>query len=679
MKIFQLASIERKTFSCKGRRKNTPQHFKFILILFTVIQILFIAYMNLWESPKMIDYDGAKLYKHAIEMWNNKALFLPGWKYITTMEFDCSLFIALPLYGLTHNIFFSFGIANILMVLFYITVVYVIFQRTPWREYTFLAVNLILIPYSSGMLDYFNMMFFNGAQYAIKVMVPLLLILLLTTENEKRTRPANIIFMVLYTFLLFLTSLSSGVYVMFCGVLPLILCSFLDFIQDGGFKKYTRYHILLCILTLFAFGFGTLSGKLAGINARGNLMLLTKTENWQSNFHAVLLGIFQVLDSIPTGDVAAVSSKGILYLMKIFLILLLLAACILQLKTIGKPSDKISPEPLLSILFPWNLAVLLFIDTRYNPANLTIEYRYYLIAVIPLMLLLPMQIGKWSEKLSPLYRRCLSVFICLSLLILCLGSGRNLWERREISLYVNDICDYIHQLDMETESVFFIPDEETPEMCRLLDESRTYCGYNPENGGLVVYDYYQSYIDRSSHGDKNLIFVYNWETPDMYLPAYISSQYEKVGSVRWYDVYYSSSNLFDSISGFPDQSVSTDFFFSPGYGCNPSNSFINDYGELEVNGNGEETVTNGSFSEANGSFRIEIFYEGLSETQPGLSLGRMEIWNQDGVTAFADLPSGQNSVILDCQADKEALSLHITINEGISCKLKSLSFTRLSE
>ncbi len=498
-------------------------YFTYILIFFAAVQILFLSYMNLFESPIMIDYDGAKLYKHAIEMWNHKTLFIPDWKYITTMELDCSLLLALPFYALCRNIFLSFGIANILLIFTYVAVVYAIFQRTPYQKYAFLAVNLILIPYSSGMLEYFNMMFFNGAQYVLKVLIPLLFILLLTTEREKRKGIPNRILFILYTLLLFITSLSSGVYVMFCGIVPLILCGFLDFMMDGGFKKYNRYHIWLCFASFIAFGCGTLAGKIVGINARGNLMLLTKTENWQSNFHAVLLGIFQVLDSVPSGDIAAVSAKGLLYLAKIFLILLLLTVCILQIKDIWKPADSIDAKRFLAFLFPWNLAILLFIDSRYSPSNLTIEYRYFLIGILPLMILLPMQIGKWMENASVFCRRCVSLFICLGLLVLCAGSARNIWERREISLYVNDICSFIDSLDMETESVFFIPDEETPEMCRLLDETRTYCSYNPEHGGLVVYDYYQSYIDRSSHGDKNLIFVYNWETPDMYLPAYIST------------------------------------------------------------------------------------------------------------------------------------------------------------
>lgn len=662
----------------KLSQRSTPPLFEYTLLLIVIAQVAFLSYMNLFEAPKMIDYDGAKLYKHAIEMWENKSLFIPGWKYITTMELDCSLFLALPIYAVSHNIFTSFGIANIIMALFYIVIILSIFKRTRLQKgYALLSVSLVLMPYVSGMLEYFNMMFFNGSQYTVKVMVPLLFILLVTTEEDGRKKAGNIAAMVLYAFLLFLTSLSSGFYVMFCGILPLLLSALLDFMGDGGFKKYGRYHICLCAVSFAAFLCGTLTSKFLEIQARGNLMLLTKAENWEINLHAVFLGIFQVLESIPTGDVAAISVKGIVSLAKVFLTLLLLAACIFQMKSLFRLSARITPERFLSILFPWNLSILLFLDTRYSPSNLTIEYRYYLIAFIPLMLLLPMQLGQWMEHANRLWHRSISVFICLFLSLLCLGSFRNVWERREISLYVNDICTYINSLEPEADSVFFIPDEETPEMCRLLDSSRTYCGYNPENGGLVVYDYYQAYIDRASHGDKNFLLVYNWETPDMYLPSYISSRYEKVGSVRWYDIYYSPVNLFDSMSGFPCPGAedSIDYFFSPGYVSNPSAAFINDEGELEVTGDGQETVNNTSFLPASGSYCIELSYEETSGLQAGTPIGILQICNPNGAVASAQLFAGQGSVLIDeCTADDEVLSLHITISEGISCRLKSLHF-----
>ena len=656
---------------------HSKKYYELFLLLLTAAQILFLAYMNLFESPQMIDYDGAKLYMHAMEMWRNKSVFIPDWKYITTMELDCSLLLAVPFYAVFHNIFLAFGLSNLIMICGFSGVIYAIFRQTPYRRHAPAAVLLVLTPYAYGMLEYFNMMFFNGAQYVIKVMLPLLLILLLTVPAGRRKRKGNLLLIVVYSLLLFLTSLSSGVYVMFCGLLPLLLYTGFDFLYHREIRKYSRYHLIIGAISFAAFAAGCLSGNLSGIVARGSLLFLTKPENWQLNLNAVILGLFQTLDTIPTQDISAVSADGILYLIRILLLFLLASACISQMRVLFRPENTVSAERLLSLLLPWNLLIVLFIDTRYSAGNLTMEYRYYLIAFIPLMLLLPMQIEKWIHHADRLFHSCVSVLIAVCLLLLTVGSDRRILENRESSLYANDICDYIDSLAQEVESVFFLPDEKTPEICRLLDPSRTYCGYNA-NDGLVVYDYYQSYIDRSSHGDHNLILVYDWETPDLYLPAYISSQYEKIGHVRWFDVYYAPVNLFDSISGFSAFGDSIDFFYSPGYTTNSDISTVNHAGELEVTGNGEEAASSSDFPPVSGAYQVTLLYEETQSVRQSNAVGVLEIREHDEVVASVELPSGQESAVIeDLSVAGRTLSVHIKIDSGVSCRLKSLHFTKL--
>lgn len=656
---------------------HSKKYYELFLLLLTATQILFLAYMNLFESPKMIDYDGAKLYMHAMEMWRNKSVFIPDWKYITTMELDCSLLLAVPFYAVFHNIFLAFGLSNLIMICGFSGVIYAIFRQTPYRRHAPAAVLLVLTPYAYGMLEYFNMMFFNGAQYVIKVMLPLLLILLLTVPAGRRKRKGNLLLIVVYSLLLFLTSLSSGVYVMFCGLLPLLLYTGFDFLYHREIRKYSRYHLIIGAISFAAFAAGCLSGNLSGIVARGSLLFLTKPENWQLNLNAVILGLFQTLDTIPAQDISAVSADGILYLIRILLLFLLASACISQMRVLFRPENTVSAERLLSLLLPWNLLIVLFIDTRYSAGNLTMEYRYYLIAFIPLMLLLPMQIEKWIRHADRLFHSCVSVLIAVCLLLLIVGSDRRILENRESSLYANDICDYIDSLAQEVESVFFLPDEKTPEICRLLDPSRTYCGYNA-NDGLVVYDYYQSYIDRSSHGDHNLILVYDWETPDLYLPAYISSQYEKIGHVRWFDVYYAPVNLFDSISGFSAFGDSIDFFYSPGYTTNSDISTVNSAGELEVTGNGEEAASSSDFPPVSGIYQVTLLYEETQSVRQSNAVGVLEIREHDEVVASVELPSGQESAVIEnLSVAGRTLSVHIKIDSGVSCRLKSLHFTKL--
>lgn len=660
-----------------SKLKNTllTDKSQYFFWLFVMIQTLFIIYLNLFESHTMIDYDGAKLYQHAVEMWNQKTPFISGWKYITTMELDCSLFFAVFFYGLTDNIFLSFGLSNILMVFAYISVIYKIVSRTEYKKYAALAVALCLIPYEAGMLAYFNMLFFNGAQYGIKVLLPLLFLLILSTPGDRRRSKGNIAWIGLYFFLLFLTSMSSGIYVMMCGIAPLIVIFLLDLFQDGGFKKYGRYHISLSALSIVTFLLGSGMLRLLGITARGNALMLTKAENMQLNFNADMLGLFQVLNAVASGDIPVLSLSGIIFLMKALLTGALLFVGCYNLKFLFQPTTGINVKKYLSMMLPWNLFILLFVDTRYSAGNLTMEYRYYLIAFIPLMILFAIRIGEWLEKGAPVLRTWIGLGLAGGVFILWAGSCKTVWEYRGISQYVNDIHAYINTLDQEVESVFFLPDEQTPEMLRLIDDTRTYCAYS-SGGGLVVYDYYEYFIDRSSHGDQNLLFVYDWETPDMYLPYHISSQYEKIGSVRWFDVYYAPVNLFDSVSGFPTADRSTDFFYSPGYVINGNNSAIDDNGLLSVNGNGEEAVNSGILPPFEGLCDLTLFYE-TDLSADADSIGVLELRDGDEVILSQVIPSGSGSVTIEPLEDAlESPSIHITIDSGVSCRLSRIEFTR---
>lgn len=646
----------------------------FFLLLF-IVQTVFIVYMNLAASDKMIDYDGAKLYKHAIEMWENKTFFIQGWKNITTLELDCSLLMALPIYGLTQDIFLSFGISNIVCILGYTGVIYTIVKRRRQRKYALLAVDLVLIPYSVGMLEYFNMMFFNGGQYAVKVLVPLLFILLLTTPRGERKKWVNLAVMLIYGGLLFLTSLSSGIYVMFCGIFPLILLLFVDILMDGGLKKYSVYHLILCGETILFFLLGAFAGALAGSAARGDGMKLTKYADMQQNFLACLLGIFQTFNAVPGEDIVVMSFKGVLFLIRILLVILLLAVCVINMKKVLRPTREIEVKKYLACLFPWNLAVLIFIDTRYSSSNLTIEYRYYLIAMIPLLILLAIQLEEWLAGKNWMIHKAIVAFLCAALLVLCVGSDYLAFSKKESSLYVNDICQYIEGLDREVESVFFVPDEEAPEMCRFLDDSRTYCAYKAGEG-LVVYDYYQSHIDRASHGDKNVILVYSWETPDMYLPQYIHSTYEKIGTVRWFDVYYSEINRFDGMSGIADAPASIDYFYSPGYECG-ENSVMNEQGRLEVQGNGEIAVKSPVFQAPEESCDIQMQYEVGHAEKGAASIGTLEVKQGDKTLYSADIPAKSGSVLLKgCSFEGEDVNINISVDKNVACILDYLKFVK---
>ena len=140
-----------------------------------ILQVIGLFIMNLTMVNVRIDGDSANLFTHMIRMAEEKTYIIPGWLYTTSLEIDCSVLLAMPLYMLTGSIGVSVAISNLIFTLLFIYVWMLILKKESlWVRLLF--ANLVLIPFRTGMLDYYNMMFFAGGQYQIRILIVSLLI-----------------------------------------------------------------------------------------------------------------------------------------------------------------------------------------------------------------------------------------------------------------------------------------------------------------------------------------------------------------------------------------------------------------------------------------------------------------------------------------------------------------------
>ena len=196
-------------------RFTLPELALFVLLL---AEFCFVAYANFRLIERTLDCDSAMLMTHAAEMWHTKHVFIPSWVMETMLEIDTALLPAVPLYALFGNIYTAFGLANILVLLAYWFFFCSLLKRMGQSRTARLAsCVLVTIPWSFGQLLYFNMMFFSGGYYGIKVLLPLMLIWLLTTKKEDRGALFYVIF-ALTTFFSFAFSISTGPYSLICVV-----------------------------------------------------------------------------------------------------------------------------------------------------------------------------------------------------------------------------------------------------------------------------------------------------------------------------------------------------------------------------------------------------------------------------------------------------------------------------
>ena len=109
-------------------KKYKDKYVEFGLGALLLIQFLLICVCNLTLIDNNLDCDNAKMFRHIMEIWERKTLVIPDWSYTTTLEIDCGSLLAIPIYGLTDNIYLADGIANILITVLMLAVIFYLFK-----------------------------------------------------------------------------------------------------------------------------------------------------------------------------------------------------------------------------------------------------------------------------------------------------------------------------------------------------------------------------------------------------------------------------------------------------------------------------------------------------------------------------------------------------------------------
>lgn len=465
-----------------------------ILGIVMIFQIIFAFGCNLIYMPRLIDGDFAMLATHIREMAENGTAVIADWKYTTTAEWDSAVLFALPLYIITHKIYLSLSLSNLIISILYVLACFLIFEKN--RKAALICVNLLLIPYEFGMLSYFNMLFYGGSQYGIKVLIPILLIgvsLRMTeySEEKKNVLTSKVLIPTIFVlFLIFLTAASSGIYVCMCGVFP-AAATYIVMQFDRRGKLPISWIVTACLGMLLT-GLGLIANKrIMGGTRADSLTFVTFNQYADGYLIKMVCGFFSVFGASTTNsNISVTSLYGAFFFLRIIFVLILICAVVFSVKKLfAHPS--LSDACLLSI-FIWNTLIVIITDV--TAGSPTFESRYLLIGAVPALIL-------FAERISELFgmrekrRRTATVFVYFSaLLIMLIGTYRNIicleaWEGDPFSDYRELVSEcntrsidkvYIYDRSLET----FV--------CTLLTENTVFLDVLP-NGEIYVNDYYDYY------------------------------------------------------------------------------------------------------------------------------------------------------------------------------------------
>lgn len=513
-----------------------------------------IVYFNLSDIRCSLDPDFANTVYHYTEVIKNSTLNLANWNHTTSLELDGTMLFALPIYFITKNLFTAIGISNILIMLLYIVVIgRLLHLYKVDKLFIYLTLILILTPYEYGMLDYYNMMFYGGACYAIKTLVPILLLLILGMLNEetykdKLGRIELAAFSGTYLYLLFATAFSTGIFVVLCGIMPIFVWMIMEMFIQGSpefILKKRVWGVWATTALTFLIGY-LLHNKVYTAISRTNMNLTNKGE-FADNFMACIRGIFELLGAVTKKDVPVLSVDGIVLCVKMVFVTAFLVcffANYIQFSNMDKKQKNkgMCLKNYLAFMFVWIFMVMLVADMRF-PGNDYTEYRYFTIGVVPLIILFGFQLNNFKEKINDFQKRLAYLALLAACVILVYGNNKNVIEKWDRSTYAVEFTEYIDTLDVE--SVIFVADVDSAVMCKGLDNFHKYGAYMPETQSmnLTICSYYDSAYGYY-YGERHVLAAI--EGTDLYqcMPAEIAQNYTKIDKFKWFDIYISEVMMF---------------------------------------------------------------------------------------------------------------------------------------
>lgn len=607
------------------------------VFLLVVAQFLFLIYLNLFCCKKWIDHDASMLYAHTMEMWKRKMYILPFFEEETFLHLDTSCILAMPLYGLLHDVFLAYGIANVIFMAFTAWVIWDILKNQgTTRVYRLVALLLYLIPYRMGMLQYTTMLFFECSFYNVCVLVPLISIDLYCYPSNKEHGFRYYSLIIINMLLTFLTAFSRGTFTLLLGLLPIFLCYTLDVIlSKEGFKHIRRSKVIVTSSILLSYFSGLLYEHVIHALPRVSGYSLVPPKNLFDNFIHVIWGHMSIFVDRETPEVMSFSGIHMLVMHAFSLFaLIMIVFGIRHAFTEGKDSSNMRYA---IMIYLWSCCICGL--TAVSESEFAFPERYLFPGIIPVFLVLPFMLTGMEMIERKLLRNTLYLGIGSLILLTVFFSDHNVLSsfetNRDTVQGIKEVIAFAQDNGIDT--VFFLNDKnEGGHITRTLAPSIKTAPLNFQKNGnfeIITTENYLCAADRAYYSDVNMIAV-PWEMqPEDLMPEYLRSSYQFAADVEDYHLYLSGENKYDYRNGFPmDDGImneSIDFCYTEGY---QSTGEIDLYGYLETIGNGNYDLISPLLNAPFGTSDVVLNYEtGLkvagvpNDNQEPHSMGSLQI------------------------------------------------------
>lgn len=657
-----------------------------IPMIILAIEVLLIIYLNLFQSQNYLGYDASVYYLQTIETWEQKKLFLDNWVWQTTLCWDSTVILASLIYGISGNVFFSMGLSNIVFIAGFICILYGITKLIHLSHHATLWFFCILFtPYIStsdqfNNLGYFAMMFFDSCGYLVKNGIIFFIIYVSSRINRDGVSKKNIFLIFLSFVAVFISSMSSGYYVLIFGLLPIAICYFFYIIINNNFQKNDGYNgVYICICTILA-----LIGKISiaiiyQYESHGSDAIWTSITQFWDNFFSIISGFFILSGFVPeVENLTIFSFHGIGYIFRILLIFLLFCGIFILLYSLKKKKINLDYTVLnLLFLVLANIAVFTFCYTNYGAA--IFEYRYLIIIFIAIMLLGALGIDcVISNNNNNIFKILLQLALTVSLIATNAYSYYYLNLSRYDSKFIQQIIDIVNAYEAD---VVYIIEDGAPVWARnirVLDKGHIY-------NTLLAYDdifywgSYSYYADASEYTGPTLLICSDEKYQQ--LPEFIKNRYifQTTAGYDTLGIYLADRNPLDFMTGVSGD-TSLDFMYSKGISKTPNGSF-DGQGNFVTDGT-EGFATWGPYSSVpEGTYQFTLNYEVVGNPDQLEQIGEFDVAVNAQRIAVVPIEAGKQTVTVEVNFDgymqTDQLEYRTYVKNGIQLKLQSIEIIKV--
>jgi hypothetical protein len=528
-------------------------------------QCLAIIYVNLFQNQNHLGYDASALYLKAIEMWR-QGTPIPDYYDETFLCIDAPVPIAALFYGLTGNIFISYGLANIIITSL-IAALAISLWRDLLKEFGSVEILALVIPLNilfspfivsshaydtwNPIRDPYGAMYVSSAYFSVKILTGLLCLkafAILVKQENKPAKPRHKALLAATLALLFVGGLSSGLYATVTFLLPLfaLLC-LRALLRSDPQLFFNRALLFIASGACLAF-----IGRLITINILklpiNDAKELVGSADFFKNLGSIYLGFAELMAGMGAGSGTVLfSSLGIQYLINFAICNFLLFAPLVFIVSLKKRGQLAADSGLMMYIFiiAVNLAIFSLCYLTYGSG--TFENRYLLPVYFCLLTVLGLFVSAVAENKEFWLLRNVALAVIFIFLLFSNVASQQAYAAFVITDYNKLMPQLISKYGAD---LVYGTELDLTRNMRVLDTSRVYQEIVIEDGredGLLKIDFhhyggYTYYEEPGSYQGPTILLA----SPREYdkLPYHVRELFvfQEVTGVRNLNIYLSEIN-----------------------------------------------------------------------------------------------------------------------------------------